>query len=90
MWRLLSKYTNTHATDEPSGESFVNYYSKLAKEPMAENFDMDNENEIKEFLLAYDNKFISEPVLNKTEYQISNCNVTTDEIENAIDALKNN
>ena len=46
MWRLLSKYTNTHATDESSGESFVNYYSKLAKEPMAENFDIDNENAI--------------------------------------------
>ena len=90
LWRLLSKYTNTNATDEPSGESFVNYYSKLAKEPMAENFDMDNENEIKEFLLAYDNKFISEPVSNKTEYEVLNCNVTTDEIENAIDALKNN
>ena len=55
---------------------------------MAENFDMDNENEIKEFLLAYDNKFISEPVSNKTEYEVLNCNVTTDEIENAIDALK--
>ena len=89
MWRLLSKYTNTYATSETSGESFANYYSKLAIEPMAENFDMDNENEIKEFILAYDNKIISEPVLNKTDYETSNCNVTTDERENAIDALKN-
>ena len=90
MWRLLSKYTNTYATSETSGESFANYYSKLALEPMAENFDMDNENEIKEFILAYDNKIISEPVLNKTDYETSTCNVTTDERENAIDASKNN
>ena len=87
---MLSKYNNTHATDEPTGVSFVNYYSKLANEPMVEKFDMDNENEIKNFFLAYDNKFISQPVLDKTEYEILNCNVTNDEIENAIDALKNN
>ena len=27
MWGLLSKYTNTYATGEPSEESFVKYYS---------------------------------------------------------------
>ena len=56
---------------------------------LAENVDIDSKNEIKEFLFAFDNKFISESVLNKTEYDILNCSVTTDEIENAIDALKN-
>ena len=39
-------------------------YSKLAKEPLTDNFDIEIEK--KEFVLAYDSKSTSEPVLNKT------------------------
>ena len=55
---------------------------------MADNFVIDNENEIEKFLSAYD-KFISEQVLDKTEYDILNCNDILDEIDNAIDVFKN-
>ena len=91
MWRLLSKFARTQSSScGPSGGELVNYYEQLAREPEDETFDNAFINEVSEFLQIYDAKCSPAPMHDRLELEILNGNITTEEIESAIDSLKNN
>ena len=68
----------------------MTHYENLAHAPAAETFDKSFENEVMEFLDMYDTKCTRPPICDRLEFDILNGNITIEEIEAAIDSLKNN
>ena len=91
MWRTLSRLSqNVNRCAGPSGDEFVTYYENLAHAPAAETFDKSFENEVMEIFDMYDTKCTMPPICDRLEFDILNGNITIEEIEAAIDSLKNN
>lgn len=90
MWKLLSHFSrNKTNISGPSGEEFVEHYTKLAIAPKHDTFDDTFETEINEFLKKYDDKEAFPCIVNKMELDILNKDFTRDEILSCIDSLKN-
>ena len=91
MWHTLSRLSkNLYHNAGPSGDELVAHYESLAKAPISVSFDNTFENEVLDFLHQYDTKCVREPIRDRLEFDILNENITVEEIESAIDSLKNN
>ena len=71
-----------------SGIHFPDYLKMYIT--MLGHLEMSFENEVLDFLRQYDTKCVREPIRDRLEFDILNENVTVEEIESAIDSLKNN
>ena len=95
MWKALDqiKSFNNHTIDNgPHLQEFINHFTDLNNPQYAEYFNLDYENDAIDILNKYgDNKeILSNNNLNEDELSVINSNFTKNEVEIAIDYLKNN
>ena len=91
IWNTLNEFSsNVKNTNMPQPQKFMEHFEKLSRPMEAEYFNHEYEKEAIRFLQRYDAGIENMDGDNRTELDILNSNFTQDEIECAIDKLKNN
>ena len=92
MWSLLSKYSsNTISRDDmPGGDEFISHYELFSNPIEREYFDNDYMKKVREFLKQYDQNYNPYSKPRDIELDIFNSNFGLDEVNHAIESLRNN
>ena len=91
MWRNFDNICQPQfSSDEPTASKFYDHFSKMAQAPNELFFNKEFYRHVKHFLQGYDNGELNSSCDNDLELEILNSNFTVEEVEAAIDCLKNN
>lgn len=91
MWKILSNYGRSESkNNSPCGDEFLSYFKTLSIQPHLEYFTDDYEREAINFLRNYDNGNLGTVSSDLLELENFNRNFTVEEINSAINSLKNN
>ena len=91
MWGNFNNICQAQfSSDEPTASEFYDHFSKMAQAPNELFFNKEFYRHVKDFLRRYDNGELDNSYDNDLELEILNSNFTVEDVEAAIDCLKNN